>query len=252
MRVYPFALLLVLTEAACSRTKAADPADASPAAGPSAAPAELDGGIALVRAWSEALDRHDLVTLEKLYADEVFFYSAKRSRADVMKAKASALGPGSTFHQTIVGTIEISDGGQRATFTKRSGTGPKLASSKAVLVFGGKPLRITEERDAVKPKGSCDEVASRIVWAHPQTKKILAGLEKELAKHPNRHLGGMGDATLDDGVTSGTIGVHHPDRFESIVFYTVEDGVLRISSASDDDAFPIKPAEAAEIKAACP
>lgn len=247
-----FAVLLPLLLSACSRTKAADIADASPAAASSAAlVAELDPE-GLVRAWSEALDRHDLVALEKLYADEVFFYTAKRSRADVMKAKASALGAGSTFHQTIIGTIEISDEGKRATFTKRSGTGPKLASSKAVLAFGGKPLRITEERDAVKPKGTCDEVASRIAWAHPHTKKILAGLEKELAKHPDRRLGGMGEAALDDGVTSGTIGVHHPDRFESIIFYIVEDGVLRISSASDEDAFPIKAADAAEIKAACP
>ena len=157
--------------------------DAAPALSPD------DDVRRVVRAWSDALDRHDVDALGALYADNVFFYTSVRTKAQVLAAKTSALGPTSTFHQQIVGDIAVTNG--RATFTKRSGNGTKLASGQAVLVVAGSPLAITEERDAPRPPASCEAAVMDVVDAIPAVKKQMDDIRKNVAKTPDANLGGI-------------------------------------------------------------
>lgn len=203
--------------------------DAAPALSPD------DDVRRVVRAWSDALDRHDVDALGALYADNVFFYTSVRTKAQVLAAKKSALGSTSTFHQQIVGDVAVTNG--RATFTKRSGNGTKLASSDAVLVVAGSPLVITEERDAPQPRdvGSCEAAVMGVVEAIPAVKKELEAIQKNVAKAPDLHMGGIGPEREDDGTIDGQLGVHHPDRFESVVQFSYSaKGALSVSLMGDE------------------
>jgi hypothetical protein len=177
----------------------------------------------VVRAWSDALDKHDVAALEKLYADPVFFYTKSQPKKTVLAMKKSVLGPTSTFHQQIMGKIEVTTTGKgyAATFTKRSGNGTKLGDTKALLVLSGTPLAIAEERDAPRPAESCETVAASVMWAIPAVKKAMDDVRKNLEKFPDRHEGGIAPMTMEDGTIVMEWGVHHPDRFERIVSYVV-------------------------------
>lgn len=270
--------LLLLLLAAC-KSKPAEPTPApsasvaSPIASASAPPAasgspEQQEAERVVRAWSDALDKHDVAALEKVYADTVVFYaSGSKPKAEVLAIKKSALGPTSTFHQQIMDKIEVTKTpkGYEATFTKRSGNGTKLGDTKALIVLSGSPLLITEERDYPRAKESCEEVASSVAWSAPAVKKAMDAVRKELPKFPDRHEGGIGPETFEDGSIQASIGVHHPDRFERIASYVVyPNGRLDLSVGADDyttdpsgqtfDGAPAKKlpeADRARVTAAC-
>lgn len=98
--------LLVL--AACHRSTAAAPGDASVA--PSVAPAASsvaaivsadDGKRAVLRAWNDAHTAHDASALSALYADEVRFYGARLSRTACVSRVAAAMKKHPDESQTV-------------------------------------------------------------------------------------------------------------------------------------------------------
>lgn len=217
----------------------ASPATAASSAAPAASVAATAEKEAerIVRAWSDALDKHDVAALENVYADNVVFYAlGSKPKKTVIAIKKSALGPKSTFHQQIIDKVEVRKSGERyeATFTKRSGNGAKLGDTQALVVLAGSPLRITEERDAPRPKTSCEEVANDVAYGCEPVKKAMDAVRKELPKFPDRHEGGIGPEKFEDGTIQGSFGVHQPERFETIASYTVyPNGRLDVSVGLD-------------------
>lgn len=242
--------LLVLLLACSNKNKEPAPVASSSAAvvtpPPSAsAPSSASGPEAdvkkAVRTWNDALDKHDVAALEALYGDPVFFYVKPQPKKTVLAAKKSALGPKSTFHQKIMDepVVAKTETGWSATFTKQSGNGARLGETKALLVFTGdpatgKPLVIAEERDAPSTAKACGDVASSVALAIPAVRKLMDDTRKEMAKDPKLVEGGMGPATMDDGTIVGEWGVHHPERFERVVAWTVyPNGRLDVSAGAN-------------------
>ncbi|MDB4933566.1 MAG: hypothetical protein JWP87_538, partial [Labilithrix sp.] len=215
------------------------------------------------RAWSEALDKHDVDALAPLYAPRVKLYTGDLPRAAVLGAKKRALGPGSTFRQQITSEIDVesSAGAFSVSFTKRSGPAGKLSDVRATLVIAGEPLAITEERDAASDARAstdvddrCGGAALKVAVSLPAVKKLIADVEAELPKHPERRMGGIGPMREEDGQLTGGLGVHSDERYEALVWYAVSaDGTKLDVSAPTASADPLRvpPADAARVAAAC-
>jgi hypothetical protein len=226
-------------------------------------PADAKEARAVVLAWNTALDKHDIVALAGLYAPRVKFYGAGEvTFSALIEGKKRALGKGSTFHQQIVSDLDIAKGDGDSIdvrFTKRSGA-PTLSDVRARLVLArgdaGK-LLIVEETDEPsdaraqkRAARGCAEIAADVVNDLPQVKKLVADVRKELPKYPDRHFGGIGPLDEDDGGFTIGIGVHHPDRYEGLVWYTVKrDGTLTGTAMGEDLDIPA--AKKAEVARAC-
>ena len=272
---------LSLTIAACSRSSGgSSPAasiSSSSADGAAPAAATLDSGPedllktsaqARLRAWNDALDRHDVSALEPLYATSVCLYGRVVARSKAVEAKQKALGPGSTFHQKVVGEAQAqtdSDGAVVLGFVKRSGSGDQLHDIRAKLVMRSETrdgaLWIVEETDeasqsaevrrdaceaaawrevkAAAPAGSgaCEATAAKVVNELPAVKKFMDDAKKAAAG--GAHLGGVGPEDDGDSFTVG-IGFQNPDRFEGHVFYTVvrKTGELTVAVDGEDVVVP--------------
>ncbi len=218
---------------------------------------------ALVQRWNRLHDARDAAGLRDLYAAKVSYYGRETPRAAVIEAKARAFRRTPTFRQSIDGVIDAKPTGARwtAVFGKRSGASEKLSWVSAQLVVslgdGGAPL-IEEETDFTtisraksEAVSSCDSAASAVVYALPQVKKLLAEDEKELAQHPDdRRMGGIGPIVDDDGSFSSSLGVHHDERYEAQVWYTVDpSGTLSVMIWAAD--VPVPAADLARVKNAC-
>ena len=263
------ALLLVACTKPAPTTTSADAATPPPIVDAAVeAMAKLspdDDARRVVRAWSDALDRHDVEALRPLYADKVVYYTAQRTKAQVLGWKKNALGPTSTFHQQITSDIDITDGDggtKIAMFTKRSGNGTKLGKTKAELILGGSPLVINAELDAPKRADDCEAAVMSAFNALPAVQKAMDDVRKELPKYPDRTEGGVGPMHEDDGTISGMLGVFQPERFETIAgFSYAPSGVLEVTvmgdsftsnaAAASDKAHLIAPSTMAKIKTAC-
>jgi hypothetical protein len=217
----------------------------------------------VVLAWNSALDKHDVVALAPLYAPRVKFYGAGEvTRSALIEGKKRALGKGSTFHQQIVSDLDIArsdDDSFDVRFTKRSGA-PTLSDVRARLVLArgdAGSLLIVEETDEpsddrAKKRAArgCAEIAADVVNALPKVKKLLDDTAKELPKYPDRHMGGVGPLDEDDGGFSVGLGVHQPERYEALVWYTVKrDGSITVSAMGDDVDVPA--AQKTEVTRAC-
>lgn len=257
----------------CAKIKTEAPADASPpvasaSAAPAAAsvdtttlprpPTPRDDARNVVLRWSSALDKHDLDTLEKVYAARVDLYGTTVPKSAAIDAKRKAFKATPTFRQSIVGGVALEKKGSEwiATFTKHSGpeASQKDANAKVVLAPGdGGALVVTVETDVASEKkaaaaGSCEGVAGKAVQDLPEVKKLLASDEKALGK--DDHMGGMGPDPEPGGGFTAALGVHHPDRFESQVVYGVDaKGKLTVTVMGEDVAVP--PATSAAVGKAC-
>ncbi len=210
----------------------------------------------IVRSWSHALDTHDTAALSPLYAPRVLFYGRDVPRAVVLAAKSRALGPGSTFHQSITSDIAIvrgDNGDMRAAFTKHSGAGKQLdvAARVGIARGDGGALEIVEETDAptqgrastIKLAG-CHLAAAAAVRDVPAVKKLLADTQREIDAHySDRSLGGWGPIDEPDGF-SASLGVNQPERFENLVLYGVHAGKLTVTVMGEDVALPKEKQEA--------
>jgi hypothetical protein len=254
---------LVVVVAACHQEKKTE---AVPDASVAPVVTVVDAGVpekkdeirAAVLAWSDALDRHDLAALEAIYAPRVDLYGTSVPRAAAIATKKQAFARTPTFKQSIALPIAIEPRGETfvATFVKRSGPDGKLrdANAKLVLARGdGGAIVVTVETDAATEKrgaeaSSCEAVAGRVVHALPQVKKLLAEDEKALGK--DKHVGGIGPIEDPAGGFTASLGVHHPDRFESQIQYDVDaKGKLTVTVMGEDVTPPA--AALAEVAKAC-
>ncbi len=212
-------------------------AGTSSSATPARIPEPLDAAVVTavrttVRAWSDALDRHDLKGLAACYDDVVAYYGDEwLQRAVVVERKRVALAQAPAFHQTIVGDIDVAsgDGGLfTATFVKRSGSGHAVAKVRARLSLRRtRESRLVIHGESDQPSDdvnartqACDDAASRAVHVLPSVR----GLEQDVAPRDGGSplaLGGMGPIDNGDGTVTFGIGVHSDERFEARVWYTV-------------------------------
>jgi hypothetical protein len=218
-----------------------------------AAPAPENAPIVhAVQAWNDALDRHDLVALEKLYADSIEFYGREQSRLSVIRAKRGAFAKQPDFHQQLIGGVEVQaepGGTFSASFLKRTDGGGKTLVIGAVLrlvpVADGS-LRITQETDVEterkKPSDAvspCVETAADVVNALPEVKQAVASAQK--AAHDSggsANFGGIGPTEDSDGV-SASIGIHTEERFETYAAYSVDAaGHLSVTAGGTDITVP--------------
>jgi hypothetical protein len=251
---------------ACSKSAPPAAADASAASTSAAsiASAPAEGGASateeaarqVVVAWSDALDRHDATALDQLYAPRVAFYGRDLPHGAVIDIKKRALRATPTFRQSIVGPISIVKEGDAltATFVKRSG-GPPMRDVKARVVIANGHVK--EESDEATDKrtnsargAACESAASNAVATIPRVKKLLDDDRKQLASDPEGRMGGVGPIPNDDGGFSASLGVHHADRYEAQVWYTVDRaGKLTVTVLGED--VPVPPLSLASIERAC-
>lgn len=206
---------------------------------------------AVVEAWSDALNRHDVDALLPLYAEQVTFYGRPLRRAAVIELKRSALAAPTGFQQRIVGTIELerTTDGLQAAFLKRSGTGSTVSDVQAKLVLKIEPGRsptIIEEseesaphRATAKDADSCIEVAGEVVQSLPEVTSRLQALDRAADQSDGgAHAGGIGPTEDDDGFTM-ELGIHTDEGFESYVVYSVDKaGLLLVRAGGADLAVP--------------
>jgi len=231
----------------------------------------------VVRRWNAALVAHDVSALEPLYAPRVRFYTRDFSRAEVLAAKRAALGPRSTYAQSIASALAVSKNDVDAvvvTFMKRHGARGKQVETRARIVLAGSPLLVVEESDEASDARSvdggagaaagaaasaagaaggattrCASVAADVVNALPEVKKALADVERELPKYPDRHLGGLDLPPDPDGTVRRSVGVHHPDRYEHIVEYSIDPDGRIVVDAPEGTKVP--DAAAKRVATAC-
>src|SRR5262245_52557938 len=115
---------------------------------------EQEAVLRTVRAWNEALDRHDLDALEKLYAGTVRFYGRDRSKAAVIAAKRTAFAKQPKFNQAIVGEIHLSLSLDvfSASFLKVTGPDVLAINGTLGLKASGSNFLIVEEGDEESAK----------------------------------------------------------------------------------------------------
>ena len=245
-------------DASAAASGGADAASASLLVPDASSSSPEEGARKIVAAWSDALDRHDLAALDRLYAPRVKFYGKDAPKSAVVDAKRRALGPASTFHQSIVGAIDVIRDGDAfaATFLKRSG-GSRVSDVKARIVVVDHLVR--EESDAPSDtrekregRGSgCEATASAAVSGLPRVKKVLDDDARELeGKNDGRSMGGLGPIPDDEGGFSASLGVHHSDRYEAQVSYTV-DRAGRLSVTIRGEDLPVSSATRSAVERAC-
>jgi ketosteroid isomerase-like protein len=229
------------------------PSSAAAAPTPSSSPSDPsdEAASAVVRAWNDALDRHDTTRLDALYGDAIRFYGRGLKKAAVIAAKAAALRQQVTFHQQIVGPLALthaSDGTLTVNFMKRSGEHGKLHDTDALLVLarrnGGSWL-IVAEGDAVKTRDAatleaCQAKAAEVVAALPEVKRAEASAMAEADQSKgSARFGGMGPNDDGDGGFSVASGLQTDESFQCRVSYTVDrKGLLSVTVSGSDAAIP--------------
>jgi hypothetical protein len=226
------------------------------------------GANGAVHAWNDALNRKDIGALERLYAEQVSYYGQSLSGAEVVKRKRAALEKAPQFVQQIVGEIAVTEeqGKSVARFRKRSGVPPKLGEVDAQLRLApaqGGAYVITEETDAVteKRKSSSPQTCEDAVEAAvgPAERAAMERIQRLVDKAPNRkelHAGGIGPIGPEangDYIYTIMLGVHHPERFETMVAYTIDGrtGNVTVSEGAEEKGLRISAADKERIVKAC-
>ena len=217
-------------------SQAAPPTAASSAASsptPSSLPnvdAAEEAASVVVHAWNDALDRHDTARLAELYRDSVRFYGRGLKKAAVVAAKVAALQQQPTFHQQIVGPLELthaSDGSLTVNFVKRSGEAGKLRDTKAILVLvlrdgswlidGEGDVRPSLDAAALE---ACQGKAAEVVGALPEVKRAQASAMAEAdASKGSSRFGGMGPNDDGDGGFAVASGLYTDESFQPQVSF---------------------------------
>ena len=246
-------LVALLALAACHRDHDDAPSKsgalpAATAASPAPAPAlGTDAIVGVVQAWSDALNRHDILALGALYSNRIIFYGTDAPKAAVLKTKRDALGSSKGYTQQIASAIAVTPGEHAgefvARFLKRSGPTGRQRETRARLGLrigdSGAPL-ITEEADDMSaPVGHLDAGASgaaeceartaEVVNAIPAVKKALDDAKKDVDQSKGRsRFGGMGPNEDDEHTFSASLGVFTDQNFQELVSYTVNHGHLSL------------------------
>ncbi|HSO34898.1 MAG TPA: hypothetical protein VLT33_20355 [Labilithrix sp.] len=277
------ALALALTVACSRRTPDAGPvSDAAPAtpsaSAPDAAPPWIipldDANRKILTAWNDALDRHDLPALERIYAPGVGFYGHLLPRATVLEIKKRALGPKSTFRQSIVseptmmvrgdaGDIKLrTDGADTIFFVKRTSNQGKTRDTRAsVVVRDGLVLEesdalayppfhgiIAVAVDASSPSEICHEAASKAVDALPAVQQMMRKRSTVVpAAPPGALVGSDGPVSEPGGGFSVFFDLQAGAPRDVSLWYTVDaDGRLSVALHGETLAVPAAALEAVE------
>ncbi len=211
--------------------------------------AEDEAAVKTVRAWSDALDRHDLTKLGELYASSVRFYGSSRSKVAVLAAKRGAFAKQPGFRQELIGEISLersSEGKVFARFVKKAGPPESwlVISATLVLVPSAGGYLVAEEADEETTKreapSACDGVAVEVVTALPAVKKAMAEAEKDAdASDGGASLGGIGPQDDGDGSFSASMGLHYEDHYEPRYSYSVDkNGRLTVFAGGGDVVVP--------------
>jgi hypothetical protein len=248
-RAVPFGIVLLLAASACRRDETPRPkANPKPVAPASAAPSvpapsasgkeeplspEAQAALKTVRAWNDALDRHDLDALRGLYADTVRFYGQDRSNAAVIASKRAAFAKEPAFRQEIVGEIglSLSLGVFTASFLKVAGPANAFLAINAKLGvkdFDGKFL-IVEETDEVSMKKEleagtdCDKKVSEVLESLPEVKHAEeVALEEIRLSDGGWRMGGIGPNDDGEGGFSAQVGIFTEERLDTRYSYSVD------------------------------
>lgn len=218
----------------------------------SAAIESLEDPRQLLKEWTRALNAADLGALGRLYAERVRFYGISLARDEVIEKKRKALQATPTFAQEVTGKPRVEPKGDviRVVFQKRSGPKGQQRDVLGTLVLRkAPPFSIVEETDAVTEKRygrvraaadapkDCPAAVWFLVDSTPEAKRLFDKIEKNLKAFPpnaGMNPGGMGPIMPNetgDGTYEYSIGVHHPDRFESYGWFTVDaTGKVTVSS----------------------
>lgn len=257
-------LLVVLALAACRRKERALPGpkpSASPAVIASAPSEPVPSGSRLpfanederanqiIRAWNEALNRHDADGLAGLYGETVRFYGRTLSRKAVVAAKRAAFAKQPAFFQELIGIPEFSrtqDEALTASILKRSGEGDKweVVSAKLVLSLGDAGAFViiaeTDEPSSRREelgRGDCLTTAVEAVNALPEVERAVAAA-MATADGEKARFGGLGPYDDEKGGVFGGLGIHTDERFEEQISYHVQKGVLWVSVLGDEVTIP--------------
>lgn len=253
--------------AAAPPPAAAPPTESASAPSPPPTP-EAQVASKTVRAWNTALDRHDLVALEKLYAGSVLFYGRPRSRASVVSAKRAAFARQPGFRQELIGDVTVErlgDGTLSASFTKKAGPPEDflVISGKLVLSPSASGYLVAAESDeasarrdaSAQPSGStvsdCEATASEVANALPEVKRTLALAMKEADESDGgARFGGMGPNDDGEGAFTAAMGLHTDDHFEARFVYSVDrNGRLTVVAGGQELEIPRSSLQA--VAAAC-
>jgi len=232
------------------------------ASAPAALPSPEAPAARVARAWSDALDRHDLAALERLYGASVLFYGQRRSKAAVVAAKRAAFEKQPSFHQELIGDIALEPAGEErvtATFTKRSGDSAAFSVDTATLVLApaGGSYVIVEEADMASLQrqasrgSSCEAKASEVVNALPEVQRATADAIKDAeGSDGGASFGGVGPNDDGDGGLTFALGVHTDERFETRVVASVaRNGALTVSILGSE--VPVPPRALRAVREAC-
>jgi len=238
------------TAAASSTPSAASVTPSATPLRPTPATAE-DPAARVVRAWSDALDRHDLAALERVYGASVVFYGRPRTKSAVLAAKRVAFAKQPTFRQELIGDVALERGDDArvtATFTKRSGTDAAFSVDTATLVLAPSPAGyvVVEEADAdslrrqASSPSACEAKASEVVNALSEVRRATADAMRDADQSDGgARFGGVGPNDDGEGGITFALGVHTDERFETRVVASVSrDGVLTVTISGDDVAVP--------------
>jgi hypothetical protein len=185
-----------------------------------------------VRAWNDALDRHDLAKLEKLYDDQVLFYGFRRSKAEVIAAKKADFEKRPKFSHEIIGNIEVQrvfDGLVIASFHKKSGPPDDFEVIEARLALTGAEFLVSEEQDArsIEQQNAipedCYKKASEVVNTIPAVARAGEEGSRELAESKgSKRLGGFGPEPDGAGGFQVVEGLYIEDFMHTSIAYQVD------------------------------
>jgi hypothetical protein len=227
------ALALLLVLAACHSSPKASPApDAAPpapSAAPSAAPKE-DERLGVVRAWNDALSKHDLDLLGKIYGAHVKLYGKDLTREACVAQKREAFAKTPSYRQTLE-KIQLADEGDhaRARFVKISQSLGKARAYDAYLVLAKEDgaWRVVEESDKTTDTNlsrSCEDAVMAAALATKRAKAFLdAPVPPEARDAGFLSRGGM-LMPFDTGDKRYTVALHDnfEDRIVNQVFIEVD------------------------------
>jgi hypothetical protein len=210
----------------------------------------------VLAAWNSALDHRDASALEPLYAPRVHFYGQWKTAAQVVALKRAAFAKQPDFRQRVDEVrVKKSDRGFVALFQKHSGAGfAATVAARLTIERAGERFLIAEESDSVTDEhlkqtepSSCSEAAFQIAGSEPA---ILADQRRVAREFPEAHPGGI---TYEEDARhlSAALGYFLPERFDTRWHIEVEGGVLRLTDAYNERAFPLTAEQRARVRRAC-
>ncbi len=194
---------------------------------------EAEAAEKTVRAWSDALDGHDLEKLGGLYADTVRFYGRDLSKNAVIAAKRAAFAKQPGFRQELIGEISLSLylGVFTASFTKKAGPADDFLVNGAKLGIkesAGKFVIVEETdeesaRKELRAREACEAKVTEVVLALPEVKfAVKVALEEISQSDGGWSMGGIGPNDDGEGGFSAEVGVRTEVNIDTRYSYSVD------------------------------